>query len=320
MASKNKPSTYVTELTAAQAKKLGQMLTKRGWEMRELQYTHWQARKDKTTVTAYQSGKMTAQGKGMEDFILFILEPEILKRSGFGYPSDSDKSSAESKVTPIDFVPHGGIDESGKGDFFGPLVICACYVDSNSYSALLGAGVKDSKAIKSDAKIRIVATRIKRIVGDAYSVVKIGNESYNRMYAQIGNLNRLLAWGHARSIENLLEKVPKCQQLLADKFANERVLQQALMPKGKKVKLTQRTKAESDVAVAAASILARDLFVREMERLGQELGMKILPKGAGRKVDETAAKIVKKVGFDKLNRYAKLHFKTVEKVKDILNR
>jgi ribonuclease HIII len=320
MASKNKPSTYVTELTAAQAEKLGQMLPERGWKMRELQYTHWQARKDKTTVTAYLSGKMTAQGKGMEEFILFVLEPEILKTSGFGYQSDVDEEPDETIVAPVDFVPHGGIDESGKGDFFGPLVVCACYVDQNSYDALISAGVKDSKAIKSDAKIRTVATQIKRIVGDAYSVVKIGNESYNRMYEKIGNLNRLLAWGHARSIENLLEKVPECKQLLADKFANERVLQQALMPKGKKVKLDQRTKAESDVAVAAASILARDLFVREMERLGQELGMKILPKGAGKKVDETAAEIVRKVGFDKLDKYAKLHFKTVEKVRNILNR
>jgi ribonuclease HIII len=198
-------------------------------------------------------------------------------------------------------------------------VVCACYVDQTSYAALLDAGVQDSKAIKSDKKIRTIATAIKRIVGDAYSVVKIGNESYNRMYEKIGNLNRLLAWGHARSIENLLEKVPECKELLADKFANERVLQQAMMPKGKQVKLNQRTKAESDVAVAAASILARDLFVREMERLGQELGMKILPKGAGRKVDETAAEIVKKLGFASLEKYAKLHFKTIEKVKKIVD-
>ncbi|MCF6177202.1 MAG: ribonuclease HIII [Victivallaceae bacterium] len=320
MSTSKKPTTYVTKISATQAEQLGPMLADRGWDMREMQYTFWQARKDKTTVTAYQSGKLTAQGKGLEDFVLFILEPEILKTSGFGYQSDSNESPDAIGISPADFTPHGGIDESGKGDFFGPLVVCACYVDQNSYAALIDAGVQDSKAIKSDRKIRTIATAIKRIVGDAYSVVKIGNESYNRMYEKIGNLNRLLAWGHARSIENLLGKVPECKQLLADKFANERVLQQALMPKGKKVKLNQKTKAESDVAVAAASILARDLFVREMERMGQELGMKILPKGAGRKVDETAAEIVKKIGFDELAKYAKLHFKTIEKVRNILGK
>ena len=318
MGTSKKKSSYVTTLSSEQAEKLGVLMTDRGWEIREMQYTFWQARKDKTTVTAYQSGKLTAQGKGTEDFVLFILEPEILKTSGFGYSDGATAGSAATVAMSADFVPHGGIDESGKGDFFGPLVVCACYVDQYSCAALIEAGVQDSKAIKSDKKIRTIATAIKKIVGDTYSVVKIGNESYNRMYAKIGNLNRLLAWGHARSIENLLEKVPECQELLADKFANERVLQQALMPKGKKVKLLQRTKAESDVAVAAASILARDLFVREMERMGQELGLNILPKGAGRKVDETAAEIVKKIGFDELAKYAKLHFKTLEKVKNIL--
>ncbi len=314
MTKANKITSYVTKLSPEQAEQLKQLLTERGWDMGKIAYSLWQARRDKTTVTAYESGKMTAQGRGVEDFIKFILEPEITKNVDFSTAQYEKKTA----TITADFIAHGGIDESGKGDFFGPLVICACYVDRDNGQALLEAGVQDSKAIKSDKKIIATAMKIKKLVKDRYSIVKIGNQAYNQMYQKIGNLNRLLAWGHARAIENLLDKVPQCQYLLADKFAHERILQQALMSKGRQVKLLQRTKAESDVAVAAASILARDIFVREMNRLGQELDLETLPKGASRKVDETAAKLVAEHGFDTLNNYAKLHFKTVEKVKKML--
>jgi len=185
-------------------------------------------------------------------------------------------------------------------------------VDDETRPRLLKIGVKDSKKIKNDRKIAVIAEQIRKTVAGRFAVVSIGLDSYNRLYEKIGNLNKLLAWGHARAIENLLERVPDCKWALSDKFANESLIRNALMEKGRKIELRQRTKAESDIAVAAASILARDEFVRKIHALGRELGMP-LPKGAGANVDEAAKKLVEKFGREKLPSVAKMHFKTALK-------
>ena len=299
---------YVRELTAEQIGQLKEILDLQGWEMKLPPYTYWQARRDKTIVTAYCSGKLTVQGQGLEDFVLFILEPEILHEAGFGYAPPSPT------VDPLaEFSPHAGIDESGKGDYFGPLVISAVYADRRAAEELLALGVKDSKAIKSDNKIRQIAEKIPAIVHYRFSLVSIGPEAYNRMYAKIGNVNRMLAWGHARALENLLEKTPECTAVLADKFGDERLIQNALLEKGRQIELQQRTKAESDIAVAAASIMARNGFVTGLERLAQAIGS-TLPKGANPAVEEAARDIVARLGEDALSRVAKMHFRTTGKV------
>ncbi|MBN2640530.1 MAG: ribonuclease HIII [Victivallales bacterium] len=305
-----KVSVYVKQLTLEQINKLHDILVPRGWEMKAIPYAHWQARLDKTSVTAYESGKLTVQGKGMEDFIIFTLEPEILQEASFGYELGMDTPETD----PLEgFEPHAGIDESGKGDYFGPLVIAGVYADYNSARQLVELGVKDSKAIKSDKKIATMAPQIMRIVQGKFAIVTIGPEAYNRMYSQFANLNKMLAWGHARTIENLLEKAPECNKALSDKFANERLIENALLENGRKLELTQRTKAESDVAVAAASILARNAFVAKMDAFSRELDMEI-PKGASAAVIQTARTIVGQFGDETLKRYAKMHFKTTEKV------
>jgi ribonuclease HIII len=143
--------------------------------------------------------------------------------------------------------------------------------------------------------------------------VTIGPEAYNRLYSQINNLNRLLAWGHARAIENILEKAPECPRVLSDKFGAEHLIRNALLKKGKEVILEQQVRAESDVAVAAASILARDTFLSQMDKLGKLLEME-LPRGAGTIVEVTARDIAARFGIDVLNKYVKTHFKTMEKV------
>jgi ribonuclease HIII len=252
---------------------------------------------------------LTVQGKGTVDFVSFILEPEILKEFSFGYGDSEEEGDGASEP----FLPHAGIDESGKGDFFGPLVISAVFVDDSMNEKLLKIGVKDSKAIKSKVKIRNLATEIRKTVRQGYATISIGPEAYNRMYSNIKNLNRLLAWGHARALENLLEKVPQCDSALADKFGNESLIKNALMERGKNIELRQQTKAESDVAVAAASILARDVFLRKMEDLGKDLGL-VLPLGAGSHVFEAAVKIIQNKGAEQLNSIAKTHFKTADRV------
>ncbi|WP_294504003.1 ribonuclease HIII [uncultured Victivallis sp.] len=300
MAENRKVTSYVCTVTEEQAEALRILLDARGWRFSEQPYARWKAVREKTNVVAYNSGKLTVQGGGTADFVTFVLEPEILHTFGFGY-------AEESKEEPVD--PHGGVDESGKGDFFGPLCIAGVYADGATGPKLREIGCCDSKLIKSSKKIMELAAKIRETVGDGWTVVTLGPEAYNRLYAKIGNLNRLLAWGHARVIENLLEKVPTCPRMLSDKFGDERLIQRALLTRGRAIQLDQQVRAESDVAVAAASILSREQFLKGMAKLGAELGEE-LPRGAGPQVRETGRRLMERYGASVFERCAKLHFKT----------
>lgn len=202
-----------------------------------------------------------------------------------------------------------GTDESGKGDYFGPLVIGGVYVDSKTKGVLSNLKVRDSKRI-SDNVIKELDFQIRSVC--MYSVVVIGPEKYNLLYNKMKNLNKLLAWGHARVIENILLRVD-CKKAISDQFGSELFIKNALMKLGKKIELTQSPRAESDLGVAAASILARAEFLRKMERLSVECGFE-LPKGASEQVDKTARKISEQIGKDALNRYVKLHFKNTSRI------
>lgn len=202
-----------------------------------------------------------------------------------------------------------GIDESGKGDYFGPLVIAAVFVDATTQRELALMQVRDSKKI-ADGRILEMAPDIKTIC--PHSVIAIGPQKYNELYAKIKNLNRLLAWGHAKALENLLERVT-CERAISDQFGDERLILNALQDKGRKIVLEQRTKAESDLAVAAASILARAEFLLRLKRLSSEVGT-TLPKGASPSVELAAKMIIKKHGRERLGTVAKLHFKTTQTV------
>jgi ribonuclease HIII len=211
-------------------------------------------------------------------------------------------------------LPHNpieriGIDESGKGDYFGPLVIAAVFVDTTTQGELRLMEVRDSKKI-SDGRILELAPDIKTIC--PHSVIAIGPQKYNELYAKIKNLNRLLAWGHAKALETLLERVT-CERAISDQFGDERLILNVLQEKGRKIALEQKTKAESDLAVAAASILARAEFLLRLKRLSSEVGT-TLPKGASPAVELAAKMIIKKHGQDRLGSVAKLHFKTTRAV------
>ncbi|MBO5694781.1 MAG: ribonuclease HIII [Lentisphaeria bacterium] len=290
----------VKKLEEEQLLQLRSGLLENGWELTDAPYCFYKAKKEKTTVAAYTSGKLVVQGKGTADFVEFLLEPYI---TGVELPEEQEP-----------FSPHAGIDESGKGDFFGPLVVSCVYVENEDVAEKLSAlGVRDSKQIKSDKKIAGIASEIMKLVQGKFAIVVIGPEAYNRAYAKIGSLNRLLAWGHARSLENLLEKAPECPAALADKFGDEHLIRNALLENGRKIHLDQRTKAESDIAVAAASILARAEFVRRLEALAGIAGVDTLPKGAGSQVDSVAAKIAGSGGAELLEKISKRHFTTFEK-------
>ncbi len=203
-----------------------------------------------------------------------------------------------------------GIDESGKGDYFGPLVIAAVFVDATTQGELRLMEVRDSKKI-SDGRVLEMAPDIKTIC--PHSVIAIGPQKYNELYAKIKNLNRLLAWGHAKALENLLERGVTCERAISDQFGDERLILNVLQEKGQKITLEQRPRAESDLAVAAASILARAEFLIRLKRLSSEVGT-TLPKGGSPAVELAAKMVVKKHGQDRLGTIAKLHFKTTKAV------
>jgi ribonuclease HIII len=296
---------HTCPLTTAQAESLHSLLVQRGWKFEKRPYTLYFAQHDKLTAAVYEKGpKLVLQGKGTEEFVQFTLEPEITGTAVLGY---------EEVHHPEHYSPHFGIDESGKGDFFGPLVIAGAYVEPEIARRFLKNGIQDSKRIGSDQRIRDLARMIRETPGATHSVVAIGPQRYNQLYEKFGNLNRLLAWGHARVIENLLELRPDCPRALSDQFANPRLIQRALLERGRGIELEQRTKAESDPAVAAASILAREAFIDWMLQQSRSIQLE-LPRGASGAVKSAAAALVSQKGPEILLSLAKTHFKTANEV------
>src|SRR5712672_662085 len=253
-----KPLTsYTCKLSDDQATALKGWLREHDYQFREVPYARFAAEKDNTNLVFYESGKLVLQGKGTQEFIEFVLEPEILKEARLGY---------EAVLNPELLLPRLGVDESGKGDFFGPLCVAGVYVNEAVIRAWEDAGIRDSKNISSDKRIKELAELIRDTPGCVSSVVPIGNEAYNRLYLKMRSVNTMLAWGHARVIENLMGQKHRMQpppvRAISDQFASSKdVVARALMSQGREIELVQRHKAEADLSVAAASILARNEFV-----------------------------------------------------------
>jgi ribonuclease HIII len=298
-------NSYTHALTNEQTTKLRALLQELGFDFSPKQYTLFFAQKNKLSVAVYEKGpKVLVQGRDVEEFVQFELEPKILGEAKLGY---------EEVHSPEMFEPHFGVDESGKGDFFGPLVISGVYVDRGIGRKLLDAGVVDSKRIGSDTRIRALADTIRKTSLGLVETVLIGPAKYNELYEKFGNLNKLLGWGHARVIENLLAKKPACPRSLSDQFADARVISASLLKHGRKIAIEQRPRAESDIAVAAASIVAREAFINWLERKSKELGIR-LERGVSPSVKDTARKLVEMNGPDALREVAKVHFRTAHEI------
>lgn len=231
-----------------------------------------------------------------------------------GKSSISDIKNSDKKDVELGF-PIVGTDESGKGDYFGPLVSAGVYVDEQSAKALIACGVKDSKEL-SDSKNLELAKEISRKCTGRFAIIEISPEKYNDLYEQFKkekkNLNTLLAWGHAKAIEEILSKVD-CKVAIADQFADESFILGKLQEKGKRIKLIQMHKAEQHIAVAAASILARARFLEKLSKLSNEYKID-LPKGASQAVVENAKRFADVHGREELRKVAKLHFKITAEV------
>lgn len=300
MNAKTPTGPFVAQISQSLVAKLQSDLKDQGFEFSTPPYTHFSAKKQGISVTLYQSLKLTVQGKEMADFIQFYLEPEILKTFHFGQPLASKD---------LDLTPRIGVDEAGKGDFFGPLCIAAVFAEGKAIERLMELGVKDSKTI-NDKNIVIIGQKIRTEF--QYEVIRVSPLRYNEMYPKFGNLNTMLAWGHATAIEKLSAR-SGCSNVIIDKFAHEQVVLKAVKQKNLAITLTQKVRAEEDVVVAAASIMARYAFLDGMDRLSQECGFE-LPKGASSKVIAAGKKVVSLFGPEMLHKVGKMHFKTAAEI------
>ena len=264
------------------------------------QYAEWKASKKDFTACLYSSGKFVLQGKDVSS-----ISNQFEKFMGIS-TQEALALNIPTTNNDINFSQYIGTDESGKGDLFGPLVIAGVYVDEKLSKDFLDCGIKDSKKlddttiIKLSAKIRNSAS---------HSVVVIMPEKYNQLYSSFNNLNKLLAWGHARAIENVLNK-QDCKFAISDKFGDEKLILNALLDKGKNIQLEQRVKGESYIGVAAASIIARAEFVKRCQELKTRYSIDF-PKGVNDNVVKCAKEFIAKYGKDNLNLVAKMHFKTI---------
>jgi ribonuclease HIII len=301
-----KLSTYTAKLDDSQMEKLRAICVSRNFTPLELAYTRFAFKSDsaRVNVAAYTSGKVVVAGKGTEDFVTMTIEPEVTGAAKLGY---------DEVLHPDWFESHAGLDESGKGDFFGPVIAATVIADRPAIDAWIKAGVKDSKKIVEAQIIRLDKI-IRETSGVAVRTCFCGMPKYNEIMSRPGgNLNRLLAWQHATALEQALvaKRVPWG---LLDQFTEQPLVQRELTKK--KVtdfELRMRTKAEEDPVVAAASVVARAEFVRQMHLLSKKFGAK-LQKGAGPLVKQQAHEIIEKFGVLALGEFAKLHFRTAYEV------
>lgn len=301
-----KLSTYTIKLDDVQMDKLRALCVARQWEPFEVPYARFAFRGTDVNVTAYDKRKVVViAGKGTEEFVTMTLEPEITMAAKLGY---------DEVLHPDWFEAHAGLDESGKGDFFGPVVAATVIADKAMIDAWREAGVQDSKKIVDTQIIRLDAI-IRETKGVVVEVCYCRTMArYNELMGRPGaNLNRLLAWQHATALGDALAKRPVPWGLL-DQFTEQPLVQRELTKKGvQNFELRMRTKAESDPVVAAASVVARAEFIRAMHALSKQFGEK-LQKGAGPLVKIQADQIMQKFGTRALGDYAKLHFRTAYEV------
>jgi ribonuclease HIII len=281
-------------------------------------YEAWRARWRQATAILYESGKLVIAGPqpSFEDLRSMVESvPGVAVRTKTPAPGNT-KPQPGASVDEQE--PHIGTDEAGKGDFFGPLCTAGVYVDARTAEILRMLGVRDSKTV-NDTTVRALARRIREVTDGKAAVTVVAPRRYNELYKQMRsegkNLNTLLAWTHTRVIEDLIKMGLQPKFILSDQFGDKRYIEQRLLAETRQsgIPLIQMPRAEADVGVAAASILARDAFLGWLERTSQTLGMK-LPKGASLQVIAAARRLVERSGRESLNDYAKVSFKTMEKV------
>ncbi len=263
-----------------------------------------------TKITIYHSKKVMFQGKDAAVLAAPFQQQSIQKKP---------KSSRVPSVLPdnISTASVIGSDETGTGDYFGPMTVAACYVAAQDIGWLTELGVKDSKML-TDERMRTLAPLLQESL--THSVLVLPNKKYNEIQPTM-NQGKMKAMMHNQALLHVLRKLDTVEPdwILIDQFAESNTYFNYLVdaPHIVKEKVCFATKAEQiHVSVAAASIIARVAFLNEMDQLSQQLGISI-PKGAGAKVDEVAARILKKFGEETLHSMTKWHFANTQKAKKL---
>ena len=285
-------------------------------------YAVFQADDADTVVTVYESGKAVFQGRDADLSSQFWIERERhnnpLKKLEVTNSEEKNKEKKEVVVDPRIYNSNSiGSDEVGTGDYFGPIVVCASFVARENIGFLEELGVKDSKKM-TDEKILEIVPKIIKVI--PYECIILSNKEYNEKYKSGFNMNKLKAILHNKVLSNLKAKGYKYDYIVVDQFAEKYVYFSYLKESSNVVRdITFMTKAEDKcLSVACASLISRYVFLKEFAKISKEVD-ELLPKGASTQVDEKAVKIVKKLGFEKLNDIAKINFKNTDKVKALLN-
>ena len=282
-------------------------------------YALFQADEADTVVTLYESGKVVFQGISADiDAAMWKqMEQKLNPGKKIEEKNSNDKKKKdklEHKIDPkIYYANTIGSDEVGTGDYFGPIVVTAAYVRKEDIPFLEELGVKDSKKMTDEQILKVVPQLIKKV---PYQSIILNNKEYNEKYSENINMNKIKAILHNKVLVNMKNKNYPYEKIVVDQFVYPKKYYEHIKDAKEKVtNITFTTKAEDKcLSVAAASIISRYIFLGEMEKLSQELGVNI-PKGAGPKVDAIGIEIVKKYGFDKLYEIAKMNFKNKDKIK-----
>ena len=270
-------------------------------------YAIFQADEEDTVVTLYESGKVVFQGVSADVDANFWKETEKILTGS--YPEEKEKKKKEEPEDNTDyyFISSIGSDEVGKGDYFGPIVVTASYVNKNDISFLEGLGVKDSKKI-TDEKI------IKKI---PHETIILNNIEFNDMVRKGYNINKINSILHNRAILGLLKKDNYSYDMVVmDQFTPARNYFGYLKDTGDNIfrKITFTTKAEDKcLSVACSSIISRYTFMNEMDKISKEVD-KVLPLGASVMVDEAGKDLVNRYGKEILEKYAKINYNNTKKI------
>lgn len=300
--------TVVVKVPASRGRELERRLVERRFEMRSAPYALYWARGEGVVVTHYESGKFVVQGEAPE---LFLEQFLGLASDGAAPTPPTSSTSPTSSIRGSASSPAGALvttiggDESGKGDYFGPLVVAAVKLTPELSSKLANGEVRDCKLMNDESVLRVGAALRANV---PHAIARLDPPEYNAEHARVKNLNPMLAALHARAVRELAEPGVR---VVIDQFANESVLRKALS--GVDIQLEQRHRAEEELAVAAASVIAREQFLAALHELSERFAVD-LAKGAGRPVDVAARRFVTLHGADALGQVAKLHFKNTLKL------
>lgn len=290
--------TLVLKVPPTERRAIRQRLGAEDFEFRTVPHAEFSAKGAGVVATLYKSGKLVIQGADPDVFVARYVEG--------GEPvAAKAKSKREDTVERVPSRTLIGSDECGKGDYFGPLVVCAVRLEPEEAQRLADSGVVDSKQLNDERALQLGGALRAAL---PHAIRRLDPPEYNRRYATVGNVNQLLADLHAEAIRELAQ--PGIDVLI-DQFSKADLFAQRLGDLD--LRIDQRPRAEANLAVAAASIIAREEFLTCLDQLSEQAAVR-LRKGAGAPTDSSGVEYARLHGMDALSQVAKVHFKNTGKI------